>query len=420
MKKVKYLPLKNFISYISRGITPKYTESDGICVLNQKCIRNNRISIVQARKHNIKAKNISNDKLLRKWDILVNSTGTGTLGRVAQIKQDVIATADSHITIVRPNQDVNAAFLGYALKYNQQSIEALAEGSTGQTELSKEKLKERILIPCFEYKEQAKISEILLYLDERLELNEKINQNLDWEDYFSICHKIIELEEENQNLEAQAQAIFKSWFVDFEPFKNGKFIDSELGKIPEGWTVNTLSNIVYLKKGKKPKELSEIKHENYIPYLTIDALSGGRPLFCDTEKMLLAKEKDILLVMDGASSGAIFYGLDGVVASTIIKLELTNTEIREIVFAFLNYKQLDLKSHTTGSAIPHLDKDRLLSYKIALPSNGKLLRKISGTLKSLRDNIIRNRKESRRLAQLRDTLLPKLMSGEIDVSDVAV
>ena len=62
----------------------------------------------------------------------MNSTGTGTLGRVAQIKQDVIATADSHITIVRPNQDVNAAFLGYALKYNQQSIEALAEGSTGQ------------------------------------------------------------------------------------------------------------------------------------------------------------------------------------------------------------------------------------------------------------------------------------------------
>ena len=291
-------------------------------------------------------------------------------------------------------------FLYYYLSQDEivNYLQVIAENSVSvypsikPTDITKLKIK----LP--EITEQRKIADILDSLSNKIEYNSYINQNL----------------------EAQAQAIFKSWFVDFEPFKNGKFIDSELGKIPEGWTVNTLSNIVYLKKGKKPKELSEIKHENYIPYLTIDALSGGRPLFCDTEKMLLAKEKDILLVMDGASSGAIFYGLDGVVASTIIKLELTNTEIREIVFAFLNYKQLDLKSHTTGSAIPHLDKDRLLSYKIALPSNGKLLRKISGTLKSLRDNIIRNRKESRRLAQLRDTLLPKLMSGEIDVSDVAV
>ena len=334
---------------------------------------------------------------------------------------DYVASTKLMVIRAKPNI-INPKFLYHFLKSDimLEQMQAIAESRSGTfpqitfSELSRIEIQ----IPNIEL--QYKVVNYLDNLDNKIELNEKINQNLDWEDYFSICHKIIELEEENQNLEAQAQAIFKSWFVDFEPFKNGKFIDSELGKIPEGWTVNTLSNIVYLKKGKKPKELSEIKHENYIPYLTIDALSGGRPLFCDTEKMLLAKEKDILLVMDGASSGAIFYGLDGVVASTIIKLELTNTEVREIVFAFLNYKQLDLKSHTTGSAIPHLDKDRLLSYKIALPSNGKLLRKISGTLTSLRDNIIRNRKESRRLAQLRDTLLPKLMSGEIDVSDVAV
>ena len=320
----------------------------------------------------------------------------GNIGYVAKTTSPAVTNQQINSIIV--NDANNSDYVYYLMRSLWQRFKNYEGQSTTLSILNKRQFSEIKILIHEDKAVQTKIANVLSSLDNKIELNEKINQNL----------------------EAQAQAIFKSWFVDFEPFKNGKFIDSELGKIPEGWTVNTLSNIVYLKKGKKPKELSEIKHENYIPYLTIDALSGGRPLFCDTEKMLLAKEKDILLVMDGASSGAIFYGLDGVVASTIIKLELTNTEIREIVFAFLNYKQLDLKSHTTGSAIPHLDKDRLLSYKIALPSNGKLLRKISGTLKSLRDNIIRNRKESRRLAQLRDTLLPKLMSGEIDVSDVAV
>lgn len=324
----------------------------------------------------------------------------GKTAQVNELEEGEVGFGSTEYIVLRAKEGKSDKdfiyYLSISPNFRSIAIKSMV-GSSGRQRVQQNVLENvEFLLP--DLKTQKKISAVLGSLDNKIELNEKINQNL----------------------EAQAQAIFKSWFVDFEPFKNGKFVDSELGKIPEGWTVNTLSNIVYLKKGKKPKELSEIKHENYIPYLTIDALSGGRPLFCDTEKMLLAKEKDILLVMDGASSGAIFYGLDGVVASTIIKLELTNTEIREIVFAFLNYKQLDLKSHTTGSAIPHLDKDRLLSYKIALPSNGKLLRKISGTLTSLRDNIIRNRKESRRLAQLRDTLLPKLMSGEIDISDVAV
>ena len=330
--------------------------------------------------------------LLGESDIILSARGT--VGALAQLSKPMAFNQSCYG--IRSNNLAINDYIYYLLKHSVSALKKNSYGSVFDTITRETFSRIEILLP--DLKTQKKISAILGSLDNKIELNEKINQNL----------------------EAQAQAIFKSWFVDFEPFKNGKFVDSELGKIPEGWSVNTLSNIVSLKKGKKPKNLSETKHGNYMPYLTIDALSGGHPLFCDTEKMLLAKEKDILLVMDGASSGAIFYGLGGVVASTIIKLEFTNTEIREIVFAFLNYKQLDLKSHTTGSAIPHLDKDRLLSYKIALPSNEKLLRKISGTLTYLRDNIIRNRKESRCLAQLRDTLIPKLMSGEIDVTDVAV
>ena len=408
MKKVKYLPLKNFISYISRGITPKYTESDGICVLNQKCIRNNRISIVQARKHNIKAKNISNDKLLRKWDILVNSTGTGTLGRVAQIKQDVIATADSHITIVRPNQDVNAAFLGYALKYNQQSIEALAEGSTGQTELSKEKLEERILIPCFEYKEQAKISEILLYLDERLELNEKINQNLDWEDYFRICRRIYELEKENQNLESQAQAIFKSWFVDFEPFKNGKFVDSELGKIPEGWRVGRLENVVKINSGKRPinkRDASDIGFQ--IPIIGASGIMGY------TSDMLLDEN---ILVTGRVGTHGVIQKIDYPCWPSDNTLVIKTT--------FVNYiyqllRLVDWHALNRGTTQPLITQADLKNMKILLPDAFQL-REYENKIKYFNCLQTKNSIQSRRLSQLRDTLLPKLMSGEIDVSDVAV
>lgn len=224
----------------------------------------------------------------------------------------------------------------------------------------------------------------------------------------------------NQNLEAQAQAIFKSWFIDFEPFKNGKFIDSELGRIPEGWKVVLLSNIANFEKGKKPKTTFENGNDGVIPYLTIEALSGGNVTYCETEKMVLAKENEILLVMDGASSGTLFYGMEGAVASTIAKLNSSDISLQEIIFEFISYRQEDLKSHNTGSAIPHLDKTYLLSYKMVIPSDKTLLLKVSSWLKTLRAKIIQNKKESQRLAQLRDTLLPKLMSGEIDVSDVAV
>ena len=415
MKKVKYLPLKNFISYISRGITPKYTESDGICVLNQKCIRNNRISIVQARKHNIKAKNISNDKLLRKWDILVNSTGTGTLGRVAQIKQDVIATADSHITIVRPNQDVNAAFLGYALKYNQQSIEALAEGSTGQTELSKEKLKERILIPCFEYKEQAKISEILLYLDERLELNEKINQNL----------------------ESQAQAIFKSWFVDFEPFD---------GKMPADWKSGTFSELITNTVGGdwgKDELQDNYTEEVYcirgadIPDVKIGNRGKMPKRYILQKNYSLKKlnDGDLVVEISGGSptqsTGRIAAISDYLLNRYKNKIICTNfckslkprKNYSEYVYHYWQYlydKNIFFGYENGTTGIKNLDISAFLETEPVIIPSQNILVAFAEVCRKTFAQIYHNGYENETLAQLRDTLLPKLMSGEIDASDVAV
>lgn len=90
---------------INRGVSPKYTDAEGICVLNQKCIRDHKINFNLSRLHDFKNKKISSDKFIQIGDVLINSTGTGTLGRVAQVMQlPFEATVDSHITIVRPKK----------------------------------------------------------------------------------------------------------------------------------------------------------------------------------------------------------------------------------------------------------------------------------------------------------------------------
>jgi len=212
-------------------------------------------------------KRISKERILKPFDILVNSTGVGTLGRVAQLLMlPEAATVDSHITIVRADpQKVFPRYLGFALRKCQPEIEALAEGPTGQTELSRARLaKLRIPLPPIE--EQQAIACILGALDDKIELNRKMNQTL----------------------EAMARAIFQSWFVDFDPVRAkaavrrehpnwtseqisraacpklkpeiaalfpDSFEDSELGEIPKGWEVTPLSELTTLiTKGTTPTQ----------------------------------------------------------------------------------------------------------------------------------------------------------------------
>lgn len=140
-KNWKVKQLSNLLSYLNRGITPNYTEGDGILVINQKCVRNNKIDFTHSRIHDIKVKPIGNERLLQEYDILVNSTGTGTLGRVGLVKDNAKSMiVDTHITIVRANSETNPLFLWFNLSSRTADIENLAEGSTGQTELGRDNL----------------------------------------------------------------------------------------------------------------------------------------------------------------------------------------------------------------------------------------------------------------------------------------
>ena len=174
--------LKDLCDFIGRGVSPAYTEDkiNGVMVINQKCIRDNRINFDSVRFTDINKKKVSDIKYLKNDDILINSTGVGTLGRIAQIKNvDKNITVDSHVTIVRPNKEIDPRFLGYNLFMQQEFIESLGEGSTGQIELSKTKLSEFVDIEVPPLKEQQKISKNLSSLDEKIEINRKINENLE-------------------------------------------------------------------------------------------------------------------------------------------------------------------------------------------------------------------------------------------------
>jgi len=128
--------LRDVTSYISRGISPTYDEAAAGWVINQKCIRDRRLNLGPARRQ---SKPVPPEKVVRKGDILINSTGVGTLGRVAQVHQELVNfTVDSHVSVVRPIR--NADYLGEVALQLESSFEAMGVGSTGQTELGRERV----------------------------------------------------------------------------------------------------------------------------------------------------------------------------------------------------------------------------------------------------------------------------------------
>ena len=145
-KRWQYVSLENITTLISRGITPKYSDNSEQIVINQKCIRNHIIDLSLARKHTPK---VISEKWLRFGDLLINSTGDGTLGRAAQIwftPQNI--TVDSHVMIVRPANENLIFYVGLWGIQHEKEFESLHTGSTGQTELPRDRVKNiKLILP---------------------------------------------------------------------------------------------------------------------------------------------------------------------------------------------------------------------------------------------------------------------------------
>ena len=311
--------------------------------------------------------NNSSTKILEKNDIIISARGT--VGEVAMIKSEMAFNQSCYG--LRVHDSFDKEFVYYLLKYNIYKLKNMVHGAVFDTITTNTFDNIIVNIPPLEY--QEKISYLLSNIDNLIEV--KIHENKNLTRLSSII--FINLMEKSNNF--------------FELNECCKFI-----------------------KGKKPKETSDYPQPNFLDYLTIDVLSNQSQMYAYDEKGILANEYDILMVMDGASSGKLFYGKTGLVGSTLAKLNVEEKYL-EIVYQFLKQSEKFISDNTTGSAIPHTDKGLVLSLKC--PISEELLN-YSETFKSIRSSIITNNNEILKLQKLRDTLLPKLMSGEIDVTKI--
>lgn len=166
-----------------------------------------------------------------------------------------------------------------------------------------------------------------------------------------------------------------------------------------------MGDICSILKGKTPDLLSEQPFNGAVPYLNIDALTFGQPLYTAAEKMVIANQLDILMVMDGASSGRTFYGRYGAVASTLAKIEVVNDVLREFVLILLRVFSTEMASHNTGSAIPHADKRFISGLTFNLPENAPIL---SAFFRNVREEVIANNSEISKLSEVQRTTLTSL------------
>lgn len=278
-------------------------------------------------------------------------------------------------------------FVYYSLKNDYTTLASLANGGAQQN-LNAQIIKDYVLqMPSLA--DQRRIASILSSLDRKIELNNKINADL----------------------EEMAQAIFKNWFVDFEPFKDGKFVDSELGMIPEGWKVGALGDFCNVFTGKK--NTNQAIEKGLYPFFSCapEPLASNDAIF---------NGKAIIIAGNGSYTGrTMFYngGFDlyqRTYACTIREQDEENL----MIFFYHMMKQFfePVKmGGTRGSSIPYIVMGDITQQKF--PYSEERLIRFSNIANSMMDRKLRIDKENSRLSLLRDTLLPRLMSGEIEVPE---
>ena len=364
--------LRELVGYMSKGIAPSYAEEASettIRVLNQKCNRNFRISYVDSRLHDTLKKKVPPERYVKPDDILINSTGAGTAGRIAQIEDVPSATTiDGHMILIRSNGKVTQKFLGYALKAHQWEVLQLDEGSTGQTELNRDRLLDEIMINYpVSFDEQNAIVGTLESIDRKLVVNEQLNDNL----------------------QQQAQAIYSSMFID---------------NPDPAWSHGHLSDLITVKYGKDHKKLADGIYPVY----------GSGGIMRYVERPLYNKES-VLIPRKGTLNNVMYVNQPFWSVDTMFYTEMKLPNVAKFVYHFVKAK--DLASMNAGSAVPSMTTDILNAMEVVIPS-ASALEEFESLVAPMYEAMEANDVQSKALSQMRDTLLPKLMSGEIDVSAV--
>lgn len=294
-------------------------------------------------------------------------------------------------------------FVYYSLKNDYTTLASLANGGAQQN-LNAQIIKDYVLkMPSLA--DQRRIASILSSLDRKIELNNKINADL----------------------EEMAQAIFKNWFVDFEPFKDGKFVDSELGMIPEGWKVGCLGDMGAVVCGKTPSKSNSNYYGGDIPFIKIPDMHGN--VFVENSEDRLTEEGSLSQIKKLIPPYSLMVSCIATVGLVSIntKPSHTNQQINTVIphnKSALFYLYQHIKNNEEflknmgrgGTTTLNVNTKSFSNIRLLIPSE-IALEQFHGIVEGLFKKIEQNLHESRTLSLLRDTLLPRLMSGELEVPE---
>lgn len=397
-------------SFLNRGIAPKYIESGGVCVLNQKCIRDHRVGFDLSRRHDEVAKKVPKERFIQPGDVLVNSTGTGTLGRVAQLREapPEQATVDSHVTIVRPlpGRFYND-FFGYMMILIEGLIKEAGEGCGGQTELSRTTLAEAFNVRYPDSIEEQK--RIVDFLDDAFERIDTALANTE------------------KNL-ANARELFDNYLNSIFSERKGCWKDKKLGD-------PSLVTIIDGDRGKNYPQKADFSTSGFCLFLNTknvrpDGFNFDNLMFVTKEKdeqlrKGKLKRRDVVLTTRGTIGNLALYDesvpFDHVRINSGMLIFRPNESaiLSEYLFEILRsgIVKNQIALYSTGAAQPQLPIKILSNFLIPVPTSVEEQRHIVSkihtlclTIEELTSTL--NRKFCY-LNELKQSLLQKAFSGEL-------
>ena len=391
-------------SFASLASNVHYKDTEDYAVLIRLVDFNNdfRGPFVYIDEH---AYNFLSKSSLSGGEIIISNVGAnvGTVFKCPNLPYKM-SLAPNAITI-KLKGDNDFYYYWFKSKIGQANIQALVTGSA-QPKFNKTNFRS-MYIPVPPLDVQRRIASILSSLDRKIELNNKINADL----------------------EEMAQAIFKNWFVDFEPFKDGKFVDSELGMIPEGWKVGRADDFYQINIGKTPprKEHKWFSNNPADKIWVSIANMGNSGIFISDSSEYLTKEavdrhniimvpRNTILLSFKLTVGRVAIADKELTTNeAIARFILSDDKYMEYLYLYL--KNFDYNSLGSTSSIATAVNSKTIKGMQMLQPSDKIIDAFHIQVNPIFEKIRSLTKENSRLSLLRDTLLPRLMSGELEIPE---
>ena len=399
MEEWKEYKLMNICTELSDGLhkAPKFVSGGDYIFVNAKNISNGFIVDNDPTKKSTYEEYVKYSSPLNETTVLYSIDGT--IGNIALYRGEKCILGKGACYLNPNPTKLDRMYLYYELQapHFKLYIDKMSTGSTIKHISLKTMRNYEMKVPSINT--QQRIVSILKSLDDKIEVNRRINENL----------------------EQQAQALFKSWFVDFEPFKNGEFVESELGMIPKGWRVGSIYDYIDVVYGAPYKSSLFNDKKEGLPLIRIRDLKTNAPQFYTPEILPnteFVKAGDIVAGMDAEFIPYVWLGEKGVLNQRCCKFRGKNEAISNYYILFLIKPELEyVQSYKTGTTVSHLGKSDIDRFRFVTPPLD-VVKSFSDLVDGMLKELVNRANESRRLAEIRDTLLPKLMSGELKVNDI--